>query len=250
MIKPISRKKSTYIEHLSELRKRLIACFAALGGGILVALPFSSYLLKALQSPLKALGEGKLVALNALAPQEPMVIWLRVALYGGLLLASPILLYQLWSFVSPGLRKAEKRIVLPVFLAGFLLLLAGASFAYFLILPLALEFLSGFGESLGIASGWTIRHYVGFAVKMITAFAFAFELPLLIIVSVLLGFTEVRTLTRYRRHAIVVVFFLAAFITPPDPMTMLALALPLVLLYEGTVLVSWLITRRRNKRGK
>ena len=245
MIKPISRRKSTYIEHLSELRKRLIASLLAVCAALAIALPLSTLMIKWLQLPMAEYAEHSELALRTLSPQEAIILWFRVGMYAALLLVSPYLLYQLWAFVSPGLRKAEKKAVLPALLVGFLLALLGASFAYFLILPLALKFLVEFSLAMAASPEWTVGYYVGFTVKLIFAFALAFELPLLLVLMAITGLIEVKTLSKYRRHAIVAIFILAATITPPDPLTMLTLALPLMLLYEGTVLVSRFLTRKR-----
>ena len=247
-MKGISRKKSTYIEHLGELRYRLIACLAAIGAGLAISLPLATFTVKLLQYPLWEYASKEEMALRTLAPQEAIVLWFRVGIYAAFLLASPFLLYQLWAFVSPGLRKAEKRVIVPALLGGVVLMLCGAAFAYFLILPLALNFLMKFSLSMDVNPEWTVGYYIGFALKLITAFALAFELPLLLIMLAYFGLIEVKTLARYRRHAIVGICILSATITPPDPVTMITLVIPLVALYEATIWLSRLLVRRKKAR--
>jgi len=244
----VSRKKSSYVEHLSELRKRLISCLIAMAVGLATALPLATFFVKLLQRPLWVFTSPEEMALRALAPQETIVLWFRVGLYAAFLIASPYLLYQAWAFVSPGLRRREKRALIPTLLAGTLLMLGGISFAYFLILPLALSFLMKFSLSMEISPEWTIGYYINFALKLVTAFALAFELPLLLTLLVYFGLLEVNTLARYRRHAIVGIFCLSAAITPPDPVTMLTLAMPLVVLFELTIWTSRLLMRKRKRK--
>jgi sec-independent protein translocase protein TatC len=181
-------------------------------------------------------------------PSDVFTIVLNASLVLGLMLASPVIVYQIWAFLSPALYKHEKRVIVPVLVGAVLLFAAGVALAYYMILPLTLGFLLTF-QSASLEPMLTAREYFGFATSMSLALGAVFELPILILALTALGFVTPAMLNRFRRHAVVACLVGAAFITPgSDPLSMLALAGPLYLLFELSVVLSSAVYRRRLRR--
>ncbi len=226
--------------HLVELRERLLK-------SLLVWLAASAFcywklnpLLHFLLRPLlQALPPGRKIMF--IAYQEAFFTYIKIALICGGVLASPFIIFQIWRFVAPGLYSHEKRFARPLILASCFAFLAGAAFAYFLIFPRAFRFLASFGGDL-LQFKPVFRDYVSFAVRMLLVFGFCFEIPVAMAVAGKLGVIRARTLSRIRPYAILGAFVVAAILTPtPDVVNQLFLALPLVLLYEASILVVWLL---------
>ncbi len=226
-----SQKASTeplsFVGHLEELRSRLIISFISFSCACLavffVAKDILSYLIKPI---------GFLIFTS---PLESFGAHMTIVFAGGLILAFPVFLYQLWQFMSSALTPAEKKLSqmgIPVSIAFFLI---GAVFAFEMVLPLALKFLMSFSSSR-IHPMITIGHYVSFVAVLVLGFGILFELPVIIVMGVRLGLIEVSFLSHYRKNVIVCIFILSAFLTPPDCLTQILLALPLVFLYEISVL--------------
>ena len=238
-----------FLDHLEELRWRIIWSLLALivGVGVAFWLMLQFDVLTLLEKPiLPYLGGKKLVFTH---PGDPFSIVLNASIVIGVALALPVILHQLWSFVAPALYKHEKRVALGVFFFAVFLFLGGAALAWFEVLPLALPWLMDFGGN-SLEPMITASEYFGFATSMALAFGVAFELPIVILALAALGIVTPQFLNKYRRHAIVAVVIVGAFLTPGDLIwTTIAMAVPLYFLYEVSVVLSYVVHRRRLRRA-
>jgi sec-independent protein translocase protein TatC len=233
------------MEHLEELRKRIVHSALYLAAGFIVAYLFHERLYGLVQAPLDRLK----INLNYTHPMDALNLYLQVALIGGAILASPFILYQVWLFIAPGLYQTEKRFVVPFMAATVGLFLAGASFGYFYVFPGALKILVlGFGKKFNPVL--TIEDYTGFFLSIILGLGVSFELPILIFFLAMFGIVSPKFLWKNIRYAILVVFIVAAFICPsPDPWTMCIYAIPMLSLYLIGIGVAWWVhPSRRRKR--
>jgi sec-independent protein translocase protein TatC len=190
---------------------------------------------------------GNLKMMSALKPTETFMLSMKLSFYAGIVLAFPLLLLFILQFVLPGLHRNEKRVLWPAMAVGFGLFLGGVLFAYFGVLPRALEFFYEWSGSLGVSNDWRIGEYISFAMQFTLLFGLAFELPVVVMVFVKLGMLTYETMSSTRSYAIVAIFIAAAVLTPtPDIMTLLLMALPMIVLYEICIWLAWL--DRRNNR--
>lgn len=178
-------------------------------------------------------------------PIDPFTLWLKASLIIGIILSLPYILFQVWAFISPGLTFHEKRAVKPVLWMGFILFPAGTFFAYF-IMQFALGFFTRYTFP-GLEPRLGIHSYIGFALSLMLAFGAVFELPVLIVILTAMGLIRPSFLRRYRKHAIILLLFLSAIVTPPDIFTMFAIAIPLLILYEFSIWLSYLIVKKKEK---
>jgi sec-independent protein translocase protein TatC len=231
------------MEHLEELRKRIIHSAIYLSVGFVVAYMFHERLYGFVQAPLQRLG----IHLNYTHPMDPLNLYLQVALIGGAILASPFILYQVWLFIAPGLYQKERRFVVPFMAATVSLFLAGASFGYFFVLPGALKILIlGFGSKFNPIV--TIEEYTGFFLSVILGLGISFEMPILIFFLAMFGIVSPKFLWKNIRYAVLAVFLVAAFICPsPDPWTMCIYAIPMLTLYMIGIGVAWWVHPSRRK---
>jgi sec-independent protein translocase protein TatC len=223
-----------------------------MAGSIVVGIGVAFYLLsrldiiRLLERPILPLLNGQKLIYTA--PGTSFKILLTTSLVLGILLALPVIVAQLWGFLSPALYKHEKRVIIPVLFAMVALFLAGVSLSYFVVLPLTLEFLMSI-ESTSLTPMITATAYFDLAISMCLAFGLIFEVPIAVIALTALGIVTPAFLARYRRHAILICVVVAAFITPgADPYSLFALTVPLYLLYELSVFVARFIFRGREKR--
>lgn len=231
----------TLVEHLGELRRRLIVCLCFFAVAVVVAYLAYGHILQFLEHPYCELQPGR-CSLLALSPLDGFGIRLDVAGYGGLVLSAPVLLYELWSFVTPGLRASEKRYALPFVVASMALFALGAFIAW-LTFPHALSFLVHVGGS-GITPFYTAQRYLSLILLLMAVFGLTFEFPIVLVALELAGVITPRQLSRFRRLAIVVITLIAAIVTPSsDPFSMLALAVPLVAFYFVAILIGKLLGR-------
>jgi sec-independent protein translocase protein TatC len=207
---------------------------------LLALVPFANRLYSALAAPLVArLPQG--AHLIATEVTSPFLTPLKLAFYTALFVSMPVILYQLWAFVSPGLYKHEKRLARPLLLASLALFYTGCAFAYFLVLPAAFRFLTAVTPQ-GVEMMTDITHYLDFVMLMFFAFGLCFEVPVAVVVLAAVGIVDLQKLRNGRRYAIVGAFAIAALITPPDITSMMMLGIPMCLLYElGLLAVRWLI---------
>jgi sec-independent protein translocase protein TatC len=238
----------TLMEHLDELRKRIVRSAIFLALGFIAAWTFHDRFVGFIQSPLNRIGK-KLVFTH---PMDPLNLDLQVSLVAGAILASPFILYQVWLFIAPGLYKKEKRFVIPFMAATVGLFLTGASFGYFYVLPGALQILIvDFGHNF--TPMVTIEEYIGFFLSIILGLGISFELPILIFFLALFGIVSPQFLWKNIRYAILAVFIVAACICPsPDPWTMCIYAIPMLVLYLVGIAVAWWVhpSRRKAKEAK
>ena len=239
-----------FLDHLEELRHRLFWIAGAILVGVVASFIILSQkrvdLVGVLAGPIKPyLREGSLVYTH---PGTSFKIILNASLITGILLATPVIGYQLWGFFAPALHTHEKRVIIPTLMGMVVLFLAGVALCFFIVLPFTLRFFHGF-ESEALQPMIEATQYLGFAFSMMLAFGLAFELPIGILLLSVLGFVTPQTLTRYRRHAVVLCVIASAFITPDaSPTTLFALAGPLYLLFELGVALSWMVKRKRRKQ--
>jgi len=237
-----------FLDHLEELRWRIIWSLLA----VMVAVVLSFVLLMKvdiiglLERPIAPYLMGqKLVYTH---PGDPFTIVLDASVVLGIVLALPVVLYQIWAFVSPALYVHEKKVVLPLLAFATFLFLAGVSLAYFVVLPLAIEWLLSF-QTQALAPMITASDYFGFATSLTLAFGLCFELPIVILALAALGIVTPQFLNKYRRHAVVICVIIGAFLTPGDLVwTTIAMAVPLYVLYEISVLLTYGVYRRRQRR--
>lgn len=225
-------RKLTIIEHLEELRDRLIKSVIALTVTTMLSFAFAKQFLQILIAPM---GQTPPVSPS---PTTTIVVFTKVALISGVALAMPVLVYQLISYIAPGLKPQEKKYLYLVLPGATLSYIAGIAFAYFVMLPTAIPFLKGFLSDI-IEPTWFIDKYISFITSLLFWVGLSFETPLLIFFLAKLGIVTPEVLSRYRKYAILVIAVISAVITPtPDPFNMLLVMVPLILLYEIGILLA------------
>ncbi len=233
------------LDHLDELRKRLLYAVLAFVVAFLGCWSFSGQIYDFLAQPIYSiLPEGKkLVYLDVIAP---FMVYIKTAALAGIFLASPVMLYQLWAFVAPGLYRNERRMAVPFIFFGSLLFLAGGAFAYYIAFPLAVEFLIGMGAEF--EASITVSSYLSFLMTVILGLGVMFELPTLIFLLAKIGVVTPRFLLRHFRWAVLIIFVVAAVITPtPDVINLCVFALPTIALYLVGVGVAWVVVPDESK---
>jgi sec-independent protein translocase protein TatC len=235
------------LDHLIELRARLLRALAGLMLLFVALLPFANRLYAILAQPLldKLPKGGQLIAVEV---ASPFFAPLKLAFFVAVVVAMPWLLYQLWAFVAPGLYKRERKLALPLLASALVLFYTGCAFAYFIVLPAVFTFLNKVTPA-GVAMMTDINAYLNFVLVIFLAFGLSFELPVALVILVLLGWVTPEQLRESRGYAVVAIFVLAAVITPPDAVSQLLLAIPMVLLYEAGILASRAIRPTRKPDG-
>lgn len=230
------------LDHLIELRVRLLRAVVGLLIAFVALLPFANRLYGWLAQPLldKLPKGGQLIAIEV---ASPFFAPIKLAFFVALVVAMPWLLYQLWAFVAPGLYRREKKLAMPLLGSSLVLFYAGCAFAYWLVLPAVFTFLAKVTPS-GVAMMTDINAYLDFVLVIFLAFGASFELPVALVILVLLGWVTPAQLREWRGYAIVGIFVIAAIITPPDVISQLLLAIPMLLLYEAGIFAAGLVTPR------
>ena len=250
----LDASKAPLLDHLIELRRRLLWSFAALAVAFFVCLYFARPIFGVLVQPLLQAGQGRLIYTNVF---EAFFVEIKVAFFSALMIAFPILASQLWKFVAPGLYAKEKRALRPFLLLTPFLFAAGASLAYFVAMPVALHFLLSFEGNVGGGAGLegqleampAVGNYLSFVMHFLFGFGVAFLLPVLLLLLERAGLVTRAQLRRGRRYAIVVAFVIAAVLTPPDVVSQFLLAVPLIILYEISLVAIWFTERRRAREA-
>ncbi|OCC25225.1 twin arginine-targeting protein translocase TatC [Croceicoccus estronivorus] len=246
-IKDIDETQTPLLDHLIELRTRLLRCVLALGVAFAVCLYFAEDIFGFLARPLTEAfpqGEGRLIYTKL---YEAFFVEVKVALFAAFFVSFPIIANQLWAFIAPGLYAKEKKAFLPFLLATPVLFLLGAAMAYYVVMPTAFTWFLGFQ---GDAGGLKLEalpgtgDYLDLVMQFILAFGISFLLPVLLLLLNRAGIVERRQLSSARRYVIVAIFAVAAIITPPDVVSQLLLATPLILLFEGSLLIMWFGEKR------
>ncbi|HMM68534.1 MAG TPA: twin-arginine translocase subunit TatC [Dokdonella sp.] len=234
--------EQSFLSHLIELRSRLLKAVAAVLIILIALIPVANKLYAWLAKPLLAHlpAGGAMIATDV---ASPFFTPLKLAFFAALFLAMPFILYQLWSFVSPGLYKHERRLAVPLLASSVLLFYLGCAFAYFLVLPAVFTFITSVAPA-GVAVMPDISRFLDFALVLFLAFGFCFEVPVALVILVAIGVTTPDQLVRSRPYTIVGAFVIAAVLTPPDVISQLLLAIPMCLLYEVGILAARFVSRR------
>lgn len=232
------------LDHLDDLRRRLTRCAVALLVGFLACYGFAEEIFNFLLVPLRPyLPKGS--GLIFTSPPEAFFTYMLAAAVAGLFLVSPFVFYQLWLFVAPGLYKHERKWIIPIALFSALFFSVGASFAYLVVFPYAFQFFMSYARDI-IQAQLKMEEYLSFTLKLMVAFGIAFELPLFVFFLARLGMVTARSLRKFRQYAILIIFIVAAILTPPDVVSQLAMAGPLCLLYELSIWVAHFFSTRKD----
>ena len=242
-----------FLDHLKELRQKLIYSIIFFILSFIVSFYFSQSIFEFLAKPLTSiLQDGNGLIYTAL--QEAFLTNVKVAFFTAAFISFPFLSFQIWSFISPGLLKKEKKISLPSLIAIPFLFLLGAAVVYYLISPIAWKFFLSFqtsqADSINITLQAKMNEYLSLMMTFIFAFGLAFQLPVILLLLVRVGVLTIQQLVSFRKYAIVLAFIFAAIITPPDPFSQISLALPVIILYEVSILISKFLSKKDKKKDK
>ena len=230
-------------DHLDELRSRLIYALAGLAICTIISLAFSRYIITFLQIPYVAIMGNK--SLQALALAEGFVSYVKIALITGLIISSPWVFYHLWMFVAAGLYQKEQKYIRLAVPFSAILFVAGALFFIFVVAPLSIGFLVKFNRWIGLNSNITFKNYISFVTTLMLVFGMAFQTPTAIFFLNRTGLVSIKALCKSRKYVLLVIFIVAAMATPPDVVSQVTLAVPLYLLFEFGILISYLANRRK-----
>ena len=232
----------SFLEHLEELRWRLIKSIIAILFGGSFCFLFIDDILQSLIAPIRNLSNPP--DLQVLKVQGMFMIKWGVALLGGIVLAIPVLTYQIAKSIGPGLYKDEKKVMVPLVFFSYMAFLAGIVFAYYVLIPYSLEFFTSMGM-MEVKNNFSINYYFSFISMLLLGSGVIFELPIVVFILSAIGLLTPAFMRHYRRHAIVVILVLSAFITPPDPISLVFISIPLAFLYEISIGVSWMVNRSK-----
>ncbi len=246
-------KQASFVEHLIELRSRLIKSLLYIFIFFLICYFFSEQIYAFLLEPYSEAVKGDDLDRRMIftALQETFITYLKVSFFAAMFIASPIILTQIWKFIAPGLYKNEKKALLPYLIATPILFLLGGMLVYYLIMPLAIKFFLSFETTseitnLPIQLEAKVNEYLSLIMRLIFAFGISFQLPILLSLLARVGFVNSEYLKKRRKYVIVIIFAVAAILTPPDPITQIGLGIPLLILYELSILSVKLIEKRKN----
>ncbi len=234
--------------HLQELRKRLILSFISIGIGFILCYAFAQPLFDILSRPLlKVMPSGGTLVFTSVA--EAFFTYMKVAFFAGLMLASPFVLYQIWAFVAPGLYRHEKQFVIPLLTGGSLFFALGILFAYFVAIPVGFRFLLGYATDF-IKPMPSMKEYLSFSLKFLLAFGLVFEFPVVLVLLARVGVVDAKSMAKHRKYAILLIFIFAAILTPPDIISQLLMAIPLMGLYELSILLSKIFGKKKKEESE
>ena len=235
-------KSMSFIDHLEELRWRIIKMISSIILGGVATFFFIDFFLELLLKPLENIDSGNPISLQVLSVQGMFIIKWSIALIGGLITSVPVITYQLWKFISPGLYANEKGFVLPLVIFSFISFLLGIFFSYIILIPYCLNFFASLSGD-NILNNFSINHYFSFITWLLLGCGIVFQLPVISFLLSIIGLLTPAFMRHFRRHAVVAIFIISSFITPPDPVSMLVMAFPLIILYELSIGVSWIVNR-------
>ena len=233
-----TEKEMPFLDHLEELRWRLLKSVISVFVMMVICFFFSDYILELLLFPGKQIDPP--VPLQVLKVQTVFIIKLEIALFAGIIFSLPVIFYQLWQlwqFVAPGLVLTERKLLPVVVFASVFCFLLGGAFAYFIIIPYALQFFLSLAP-IDIENKIALDFYIGFLLRLIIVFGVVFELPMLSLILAKFGLLTAEFMRKYRKYALVGAFVLGAILTPPDPTTQVMLALPIIILYEISIYIA------------
>ena len=246
--------KIPFTAHLEELRRRLIVCIIAVGVGFFISYGFKEKIFEILAKPLvEAMGKGEKLIFTGLA--EAFFIYLKVSFLAGLMLAAPVILYEFWMFVAPGLYKNERRVLFPIIFLSAFFFVGGALFGYYIVFPFGFKLFLDFASE-SIRPLPSMREYFRFSSILLLSFGAVFELQIIIVFLARLGIVTVDFLKKNRKYAILLIFIIAAVLTPtPDVITQMLMAVPLMGLYEISIIGAKIfgkkkLTKEENEEGK
>ena len=238
----------TFGEHLEDLRWVLIKSLIVFSVVSIICFCFSDAIFSVFTRPIASMQEyldlSNPIRLRALHPSEAFLMSLKISVVSGFILSLPVILYFVWEFLRPALTEKEKRLALPAFGWGMICFISGVLFCYFVILKLCLLFFWKYTISMGVEPEWTIGNYVSFVTTLLLAFGVTFELPVLCTLLAKIGLIDSNMLISKRAYAILIIFILAAILTPPDVFSQILLALPMIGLYEISICAVRVIERR------
>src|ERR1700720_2913405 len=241
-----SEASKPFLEHLEDLRWTIVKMAITLVIAMVICFGFRSTIVHVMQGPLHVV-DPQVGALRALGITDSITVSFYLAFYAGIVLSFPLLLYFLAEFVLPALTTVEKRFLLPAIFASFGLFLLGVLVCYFWLLPKTILFFFRDTQSLGWTPAWTVQQYYSFVTRFTLGFGLAFELPVVVLALVRFGFVTYHFMASTRPYVVVLIFILATIITPtPDMLTLIAMALPMCLLYESCIWIAWFMQRRRS----
>ena len=241
-------EKMPFTGHLEELRNRIVVCSIAIGAGFIVSYGFKEKIFHFLTLPLISVMQTDDNLIFTGLP-EAFFTYLKVSLLSGLMLAAPVLLYQFWMFVAPGLYGKERKLLIPIVFLSSFFFIGGALFGYFIVFPFGFKFFLGFATET-IRPLPSMREYLSFSSKLLLAFGLVFELPLIITFLARLGIVTVEFLKKNRKYALLLFFVFAAVLTPPDVVTQILMAFPLMLLYEISILGARIFGKKKPEKSE
>jgi sec-independent protein translocase protein TatC len=241
---PEKLAEGTLISHLLELRDRLLRALVAVGIAFIPCVMYSNDLFSFIAQPLIAkLPEGS--NLIATGVMSPFTTPFKLSFFVALLIAMPVVIYQLWAFVAPGLYRHERRFAVPLLISSIVLFYVGIAFAYYFVFPVMFEFFARTTPK-GVAMMTDINNYLDFVLTMFFCFGLAFEVPVAVVLLVVMGIVPIEKLKKNRGYVLIGIFILAALLTPPDAISQVSLAIPMYLLYEGGILMARLLSRKES----
>ena len=237
------QREQSFLSHLVELRARLLRAVLAVLGVFVCLVPFANRIYSVLAAPLlaKLPAGAQMVAIDV---ASPFFAPIKLAFFAAIMISMPMVLYQAWAFVAPGLYRHEQKLAKPLLVSATLLFYIGCAFAYFLVLPVVFGFLTGMAPE-GVAMMTDISRYLDFVLVLFLAFGFSFEVPVAVVILAALGWVTIEQLKAARSYVIVAAFVVAAVITPPDVVSQLMLAIPMCILYELGLVAARMLARSR-----
>jgi sec-independent protein translocase protein TatC len=236
-------EKLAFTDHLEELRKRFIICLAATGIGFAISYFFSEQIYQILALPVRnVLQDENSFIFTSLT--EPFFTYLKLAFFSGIALASPVIISQIWAFVAPGLYKNEKKYSIPFVLLSTLFFVIGVLFCFFVVFPIACTFFAGFAQAGVIEMKLKMSDYLSFSCAFLLAFGLVFELPIFILFLTKIGVVNHSQLTKNRKYVILLAFVASAILTPPDIISQVLMAVPLLILYELSIVLAKIVGKK------